>query len=258
LHVAAGVVDDFMLVVLKLESLIGEKRIGVYRAVLFDILADVLLDNMLAASRNHCGTEFSATLNQSDNGSLVFCPCGSDAAVMLFLVHIPRCPADESLVHFNFFAVPADFQKRIVLHCKPNPVEHEPCRLLSDAQCPSEFIRADSIFAVGDHPHSNKPLVEGQRRILKDCPDLSGKLPFRMDALALPLALISEEHRVFPPTSWAFNAARPAQLDHVREAVVRIPEMQDGLLECLGLFHVSHLPQDYLSRSDLSSILSPL
>jgi hypothetical protein len=33
--------------------------------------------------------------------------------------------------------------------------------------------------------------------------------------------------------------------------------VDDGLLECLWAFHVSHLAQGYAFRSDLSSILLP-
>src|SRR5208282_5002598 len=206
---------------------------------------------------NHFGAKFPAAFDDADYRGLVLCASGSDAAMMLFLVHVPRCPADESFVHFDFFPTTADFQERTILHRKANPVQHKPCRLLSDAESSAHFIGTDSVFAVGNHPHGNEPLVEGKRGILKDCSDLGRELPFRVDALALPLTLSGEESGVFPPAGRTFNAIRPAQTDHELEAVVGVREVDDCLLECFGLFHVSHLSQSYSSRSDLSSILSP-
>jgi len=257
LNLATGMVNDFVLVILKLESLIGQERIGIDRAALFHVISDFLLNDVLPASGNNLDAKLPAAFDDADHGSLVFCSSGGDAAVVLFLVHVPRCPADKSFIHFDFFPVPTDFQKRAILHRKANPVEHEPCGFLSDAERPPDFIGTNSVFAVGNHPDGNKPLIEGQRGILKDSPDFGRELPFRMDALALPLALISEEYRVLPPASGAFNAVRPAQADHVSQAVVGVREVDHCLLECLGLFHVSHLPQDYQVRFDLSSILSP-
>ena len=69
-----------------------------------------------------------------------------------------------------------------------------------------------------------------------------------MDALALPLALIFEEHNVFASTGGAdHDAIWPAELDHEIEAVIGVREVDNGLLESFGLFHCLDLIQVYPS-----------
>ena len=66
-----------------------------------------------------------------------------------------------------------------------------------------------------------------------------------MDALALPLTLILEEHSILALASGAdHDAIRLANLDHDLEAVLRVGEVQDGLLESLwlGAHVVPHKP----------------
>lgn len=129
-----------------------------------------------------------------------------------------------------------EFYERAGLHGKPNSVEHEPCRLLSDAEGASYFIGTDAVLAVRNHPNSDKPLVERKRGILKDSSDFGRELTLSVDALALPLALILEENNIVPATGRAdYFAIRPAEFDHELEAVVGVREVNNGLLECLGL-----------------------
>jgi len=60
-----------------------------------------------------------------------------------------------------------------------------------------------------------------------------------MDALALPLALILEEHNVIATAGRANHGAiGPAQTDHEVEAVIGVREVEDGLLEGFGFFIV--------------------
>lgn len=196
--------------------------------------------------------------NPHDCG-LVFAASGSNSPLVLFLVHIARLAADESLVHFDFATGTTQLDERAGLHRKANPVQHEPCGLLGDAKSAGHFVGTDSVFAIGNHPNSDKPLVQRQRRILKDSPDFDRELPFGVDALALPLALILEEHGVLAATSGAdHDAIWPAQLDHELEAVIGIREMDDCLLEGSGLFHCFDLNPEYPRPIDLSSILLPL
>lgn len=149
---------------------------------------------------------------------------------MLFAVHLPRFAANESFVNFDFLALATQFDEGTVLHRKANAVKHEPCRLLSDAKSASHFVGADAVLAVGDHPHRNKPLVQRQRRILKDCPDLSGELPLGMLALALPDAPCGDEAYFSASACGAFDTVRPAARNHEVNAVVRTGEVNDGLL----------------------------
>jgi hypothetical protein len=155
-------------------------------------------------------------------------------------VHVPCKAADESFVCFNNLSTAADFHERTALHSKSDSVEHKPCRLLSDANSPTEFIRTYSILTVGQHPNGSQPLVEGDRRILKDSPGLDAELPFGVDALALPFPLIFEEASVLAATSGADDTFGPSQTDHVGQRVSRIREVLYCFLECSWLSHFVH------------------
>ena len=47
-------------------------------------------------------------------------------------------------------------------------MEHEPCRLLGDADIPGQFIAGDTVFAVCQQPHGRQPLIETDGGILED------------------------------------------------------------------------------------------
>ncbi|MGB6497447.1 MAG: hypothetical protein WA853_15270 [Candidatus Acidiferrum sp.] len=255
-----GMVNDLMLETLLSESNVGHERIGVDRAACLDVSADVGLERVFLAIADYSGPDFAATFQHSHHGHFIFGASLSNPAFAFVGVHEASSTTNESFVHFDFFSFAAELNERAGLHRKANPVEHEPSGLLSHAERAANLIGTDAVLAVGNHPDSDKPLVERERRILKDSPDFDRELPFGVDALALPLALILEEYGILAATGRAGDfAIRPAQLDHEVEAVIGVREVDDGLLECFWLgVHVSHLNQLSHSRSDLSSILLPL
>lgn len=235
-NVTFGMVNDFMLVIPVLEHVVGREIVGVDRGVRFDVAVNFSLDNVTAASWNHHRTDFSATFKNPEHRSLVLSSSRTDSPPMNVTVHVASRAADESFVYFDFAAGAAEFEESAALHRKTNPMEHEPRGLLGDAECASYFVGTDSVLAVGNHPNGDEPLVERNRGILHDGSDLDGKLPMVMDALALPLPLILEEHSVLTTTGRAGDfAIGPSQLDHEFEAVVGVCEVDDGLLECSGL-----------------------
>jgi len=250
-NVFFGVVNDLVLESLFSESLIGHERIGVDRASRFDMSVNLSLQSMLFAIANDRAANFSTTFKNAHYSGFVFCASLSNSALALIGVHESSGTADESFVYFDLAAVPAKFQNRTILHCKPDTMEHKPSGLLSDAKSAANFVRTDSVFAVRNHPNGDKPLVERQRGILHDGSNLDRELPMGMDALALPLPLILEEHGILTVTGRAeHDAIRPAKLDHELEAVVGVSEVNDGLLECLGLgaHGVPHKPNSTLAR----------
>ena len=74
---------------------------------------------------------------------------------------------------------PPSLSEGDALHGKPDAVQHEPCGLLSDSQSAADFVGADSVLAVGKHPSSSKPLVQGDRAILENGSDLDRELALR-------------------------------------------------------------------------------
>ena len=249
-NVAFSMVNDLVFEPMPLESLVGHERIGVDRAPDFDVGADVGLEGMLFAIADYGGANFSPTFQNAHDGGFIFGASLSNPATVFVGVHEAGRAANESFVYFDFAAGTAEFQERAVLHSESDAMEHEPCGLLSDAESAAHFIRANAVLAIRNHPNGDKPLVQTNRRILKDGPDLDRELPMMVDGLALPLVLILEEDHVFPATSGAgYNAIRPAQLDHEVEAVVRVGEVNHSLLESLWSFHDLFLN----SRADASS-----
>jgi|ERR1700687_1132377 len=247
-NVALRMVDNFVPEIF-LEPHVGHERVRVDRAACLHVSVDVGLQRVFFAIRNDHSADFAATFQNAEDRSLVFSASLSNPATMFLAVHVSRSPADESFIYFNFATVAADFENRAVLHCKPNTVKHEPRRLLGDAKSAANFIRTDSVLAIRNHPNSDKPLVERERRILKDSPDLGRELPLGMDTLALPLALILEEYNVITSAGGAdHDAIRPADFHHKVEAVVGVRKVDDGLLEGFRFFHVSHLKKNTLAH----------
>ncbi len=235
-NVFLSMVDYLVNEILVLQSLIGEQRIGIDRAVRFDVTANLGLHDVLAASGNHHCSDFATAFKNAHYRGLVFGAGGADAAIVLFLVHKAGSAADEGFVYLHLRATSAKFRGIVALHCKTDSVEHEPCGLLGDAECAGHFVGTDAVLAVGNHPHCNEPLVERESRIFHDGPDFRSELPMVVDVFALPLALILEEHGILPATSRTdYLAVRPAQLDHELEAVIGVGEVDDGLLKCLWL-----------------------
>src|SRR5260370_409729 len=258
-NVSLSVVNGLMNVVPMLQTLIGHERSGVDCASGFNMSANLSLYMMLAPSWNHICANLSAALQNPNDWSFILAASCSNPAIVLLAVHVAGRTADECFVYFYFATVAAEFHQRTVLHRKPDAMQHEPCRFLSHTNGASDFVRTDSVLAVGNHPNRDKPFVETDWRILKNGSDFHAELPMMVDALALPLALILKEHNIIAPASWAgHDAGRPAKPNHEVQIVVGIGEVDDGLLKGVWLFHVSHLSQDYSSRFDLSSILLPL
>ena len=45
-----------------------------------------------------------------------------------------------------------------------------------DIQRTSQFVRANAILAIAEHPHRAEPFIEANSRILENRPDLAGEL----------------------------------------------------------------------------------
>ena len=53
---------------------------------------------------------------------------------------------------------------------------------LGDAEIAADFVAGNTVLAVHEQPHCSEPLVQTERRILKDSSDLDGEL--RLGVLA--------------------------------------------------------------------------
>ena len=163
-NVAFGMVHDAMLEVLVLQHIVGREIVRVDRGVGLDVTVNLRFNNVSAASRNYGSANFAAAFENAHDGSLVFAASGSDSPLVFFRVHIASFAADESLIYFDFATGTAQLDERAGLHRKANPVQHEPCGLLSDAKSAGHFVGTNSVLTVGNHPNRNKPLVQRQRQ----------------------------------------------------------------------------------------------
>src|SRR5262249_37757182 len=141
---------------------------------------------------------------------------------------------DISFVALNFTAeLASDF----ALQRKSDPLKHEPCGLLSDSSSAGNLITAHAVLAVSQHPHCEEPLVQSDRRLLKDRSNLDGKLRLRVARLALPETPRRNKGNVFASARWADNALRPSATHKVRDAVIRISKIDDCVLQRLWFGH---------------------
>jgi len=153
------------------------------------------------------------------------------------LVHLVRVRSNVRFVGL-YGATKAKLMRRVRLHCFPNPMKHEPSGFLSHANGPMQFVAADSVLAIADHPDRRHPLVQTDRGILKDRADLDGEL--FLASLAEPNLAGAHKRIGVRATARARNfVIRPAHPLGILECAIRVTEVNNCLLEGYGLFHLS-------------------
>ena len=122
-------------------------------------------------------------------------------------------------------------------------MKHKPRGFLRDADFAHNFIGADAVLTVGNHPDSGKPLIEADRRVFKDGPNLDAEFLLRVLCMALPQPRIFEERNLVRSTMRTGYAIRPAKLGHESEANVGVGEVADSLnkgrRDLCGCFHAA-------------------
>src|SRR5580658_2658938 len=165
------------------------------------------------------------------------------------LVHIAKRSADKGFIGFYFAAILAEVgsAERFVLHGQPNPVQHEPSRLLSNLHASSDLIAADSVLAIGNHPSCHHPLVERDCGILHHGSDLDGEFAFGMVLGASPgTALLAEFNSLAPAGRANDLAVWPSPNSKIINAVVGVREVDNSFLKaCRFGFHGRFHEQNY-------------
>ncbi len=150
------------------------------------------------------------------------------------LVHVRGLPADERLVTFNFAG---QLDERSGFHRLADSVEHEPRGFLRDADRSAEFVRTDSVFAIRNAPHGDKPLVEAERTILEDRPRLERELRFARAGVALEFRTILDRRNAVASALRADDLARrPFDVRHELVALFQIGKVADGFNQGCGNF----------------------
>ena len=152
-------------------------------------------------------------------------------------MHLGRSSADIGFVAFyRTTRTATEFTLGFVLHGFTNPMQHEPCGVLPDAQSFTQFVAADSVFAVCQHPQSNHPLIEAERRVLKDRSDFNRELFLAL--VAKPDAASPNKRVLGFAASWTGHIATgPAKTNGSVEGPLRIAKVNDGFLESFRGVH---------------------
>jgi len=186
----------------------------------------------------------TATLKCSDYYRLAMTALHSNGVAetaALCLVHVPRLAADERLIYFHFGTRPAKFHERLFLKYKPKALQHEPCRLLSDAQTSVNFHAGHTILAVHQHPETNHPLIEPESGILENGSELEAELLLAL--IAEPEFPRLEKRMLGLPATWTNDVAvGPAKALGVLESPVRVSEVNDSFLESIRCVHEQTIP----------------
>src|SRR6266852_2171588 len=231
-YVAFGMVNRLVKIV-AVKTNVGHERIGVDRALCFDVSANTRLQVLFSTRGNYVRMNLSATLQDSHNGCFAFHATVDNLLSALVSVHEAGSATDEGLVHFYLFAISSESNEILVVQGKANAVHHEPSGLLSDAQGTGHFVGTDSVLRVNNHPNGNHPLVHAERGILKDSPDLNREL--LLASFAEPDAAGRDERVLRRAATWARNfAIRPAQGHRIVKRLLRVREKTDCFLQRLG------------------------
>ena len=233
IYVLNGMIHNLVRVIGS-ESLIGKQGIGVESRASFDMLADFALQCGLFAIRYDRGANLPAALQDAHDSSLVLGASSGNPALALTQVHVSRLAADERFVYFDFASEFAS--KEIILDSKPKALQHEPCRLLSDTQSAVNLHTGDAVLAIDQQPKSSHPLIESERRILKNCSQFQCELFLAF--VAKPDAASLNKRVLGLAATGANNLAiGPAEFLCVLESAVWIGEVNDGFLESVRRVH---------------------
>src|ERR1022692_710060 len=223
------------------QSHVSHKLISHQFGTFRDSLANRFVgDGLVAVGRDFC-PHLAATFQHPVDNSfrpVLLAYLHFDSTVF---VHVTGLAADEGFVNLNRCSGTADLcAEEFVLHSQTNPLQHEPSRFLAHLHIACDLVGTDTVFAVGQHPRRGKPLVQRNRTILVDRPDLDRELALGMVTATLPSAPLRVELAYFfrPTTGTNDLAILPAPYRNVINTVIRIREVDNRFLKASGLrFH---------------------
>jgi hypothetical protein len=110
-------------------------------------------------------------------------------------------------------------------------MEHEPCSFLSYTNRAVNLPRANPVFGVGDHPYSSQPLIQAQRRILKDGSSLDRELTAVVALVALPAVVLRLKYDTVAAASRADDAIGPAASYYILAAILGTRKVDNRFLK---------------------------
>lgn len=223
-------VIDYVVNVFILKFVVAGEHVGINRRTSRNVPADCRINVGSVGSVNNLSADLaSVTIQQAHYRNLANMAFEKRS---LAEMEVTRRTADESFVNFD---LARQLCERTVLHCLADAMKQKPRALLRDAKRAMKFKRANAVLSVRNQPDSAKPLVESDRRIFHQRPNLDRELSFRVLRVALPdLGVLKVGNVLRAATRTGNNAIRPAERHQELAAVIRIREVNDCLLKRFG------------------------
>ena|ERR1019366_4905999 len=228
LNVLLGVVHEVMDVA-PVQQIVSRSAVGIDLASELHIVQHFGLQSLTLDVRHDLGANFALlSVEHPHDYSFSMMAASCFVANAATFVHVDCLATNPSFVNFNRSASTADLGLRCeavsyIPQSNADAMEHEPCRLLSDADGLCDLVAADTVFAVAEHPDHHQPLLKRDGRILKDGSHFGAELAILVGALTLPFPLIIEERHVVTATGrTGHSAIRPALRDHILQAVIKV------------------------------------
>ena len=229
INVSVGVIDDVVGVGV-VQTVVRQEFIGVDARASTDVAPDFGLQSGLAivfndGQANSAVSVLAVPFQQAHDSDLTLATGALDDARALALVHVARFAADVGFVNLN---VAADFLKALVVHGEAQAVQHEPCGLLGDTKVARDFVAADAVLAVDEHPQGREPLIQTNWAVFEDAADLHRKLFLAASALPERASAQAIAGVGTSATTGALDAIRPPERGNKRDAGFNVGEVGDG------------------------------
>lgn len=245
-NVLDRVIDNVVNVVLT-QTRIRSERVGIDRRAGPNVLANLSLQRGALNARNNPSADLTLALHDPHNDRLT----EGWAASALFGLALGVAPRQRRTLRPKKRFVGLDrtrerFIRRMIAHGFANTVKHKPRRLLRNLQCASQFIRRYSVTIARNQPDRGKPLVQTDRRVLKDRPDLGRELLLALAAVPTTVLRKVRDLRVSAAHPGARHAVWPANLDKEVMGNLRVSELLNRLQHRLWnglLVHIPSIPE---------------
>src|SRR5439155_7362309 len=240
INISFGVPHEGMSEAFGTKSLIGSVFIGIDRRSRLNRFPNNLAHFITPRFRNHASLNFASPvfISFKKTKDRSFARASSPPMKFCFsfrLVHVASEATDIGFINFNFTAEGLD---NITLHRKSDAVKHEPCGFLRDADVTMNLIRANTILAIGNHPHCKNPFIQRDWRIFKNCPGFNRKLPLGVSRLALKLLTRCNECRILTTThGTGWLPIWPVNRSKIFNAVHGIGEVFNRVFQCFWCLH---------------------
>ena len=215
-NVSFGMVDNL---VSKVDAFVGVKLICNHGGIGVDVILNNLMQDGPCTLSNHASADAATTLQHANNDSLTLEAVWSDESLSALLgMHVLNLATNKGSIHLDNAGHGLGV---IFLHGETNALEHEPRSLLCDMQIPVDFIAANAVLAVREHPHRTHPLIKSDGAVFHHGADFDGEL--LLASLAEPIAARRYERMFFRATPRTrHKTLMPTEIHGISKAAISV------------------------------------